>query len=111
MDIHAIRVSGNHQHYKVQLGSGRHMPAEAGSYYSDRPHVWLQFSIPKFDKRYTSIGYSRQPSERWSIPIVPEAFDDMALEMMKADPLAAIRAFGKAMQECKISALDADQAA
>jgi hypothetical protein len=31
--------------------------------------------------------------------------------MMKVDPCAAIRAFGKAMQEVEISALDAGQAA
>jgi hypothetical protein len=72
--------------------------------------VSLRFSIPKFDKRWTAIGL-QQPSERWLITVEPDAFADVAQAMMKVDPCAAIRAFGKAMQEVEISALDAGQAA
>ena len=105
----AFRESGQNQEYKVRLGHDHGgIPTQGIMYRQNAPHVWLRFSIPKFGG---AEYYGTKMSERFFIPIEPEAFADLAREMIKADPQAAIRAFGKAMQEIEISALDTDQAA
>src|SRR5262249_13755169 len=95
MDIFAFRVSGQNQAYKVHLAHGLQIPEPQSMHRLNAPHVWLQFSVPKFGGM---TYYGTKMSERFLIPIEPEAFASLALEMMRADPVAAIKAFGAAMQ-------------
>ena len=100
MGIVAIRVSGRNQEYDVSLGHGDGgIPSGKYGYRPDAPHVSLRFSIPKFGG---AIYYGAQMSERFFIPIESEAFASLALEMMQADPAAAIKAFGAAMQTVEV---------
>jgi hypothetical protein len=111
MSIRAIRVSGGNQEYEVHLDSRRGaIPHPDGYSRENVPHVSLRFSIQKFGSKPGRYD-AQHRSERFFIPIEPAAFPDVAHAMMMADPQAAIRAFGKAMQEVQISALDADRAA
>jgi hypothetical protein len=110
MDLYAIRVSSEeHQRYKVGVGNGRQIPDDPYTYRQNAPHVSLGFAINKFGVE-TGIYRWRQRSERFLIPIEPEAFADLAHAMMKADPQAAIRAFGEAMREFEISSPDVNRA-
>jgi hypothetical protein len=109
--ICAIRTSrDDHMRFEAHLSNGHELPVEYG-YQRNTPHVSITFAIPKFHKRWTSLGRLQQPSERWLIAVEPDAFADLAHSMMRADPQAAIRAFGNAMQEIEISPVKADQAA
>jgi hypothetical protein len=95
MGIVAIRTSGRNQEYEVRLGHGDVIPSGEHGYWPDAPHVSLRFSIPKFGGM---VYYGTRMSERFFIPIEPGAFASLALEMVRADPAAAIKAFGAALQ-------------
>jgi hypothetical protein len=60
------------------------------------PGLTLAFSLPQGGKKQT----------RYEIPILDRDFGELADIMMKADPQAAIRAFGKAMQNVQIPISD-----
>jgi hypothetical protein len=111
-EVYAVRVSNyKHDRYTVRLEHGQNIPAP-GEYpgihteHPNSPHLSLQFSIPRFGTgRLRGVAgriWSDDKSERFRIIVEPEAFANLAREMMKADPLEAIRAFGKAMQDVQI---------
>jgi hypothetical protein len=113
-NLYGVRVSSDkHSEYNVALGSStRYAPAVGGGQYAKAPNVWVQIWIPKFgtERRQALLqnadltSYQRRSimnedrSERYQIVIRPEAFTDLASHMMQADPEAAIKAFGTAMQ-------------
>jgi hypothetical protein len=112
--LYGVRVSGDkHPEYNVTLGSStRYASAVGGGQYTKAPNVWVQIWIPKFgtdhrqallqnadltpSQRHSLMNENR--SESYQIVIRPEAFADLASHMMQADPEAAIKAFGAAMQ-------------
>jgi hypothetical protein len=112
--LYAVRVSNDkHDECNVALGSSPgYAPAVGGGQYTEAPNVWLQIRVAKFrtgrnDKllkrddltpsQRMSLS-SEDRSERYKIVIGPEAFADLAAHMMKAEPGAAIKAFGAALQ-------------
>ena len=111
MDIFAFRVSGQHQKYEVGLSHATvGMPTQSYglAFYEPTPHVRLQFNIPKFGNTSNPL---HQKSERFLIAIEPAAFTEVAHAMVKADPQAAIRAFGAAMQTVDITEIEKAPAA
>ena len=112
--LYAVRVSNErHDECKVELGSSpKYATAVGGGHWTEAPNVWLQIQVPKFgtnrnEKLLQSAeltSYQRavlmneHRSERYQIIIRSEAFADLASYMMGADPEAAIKAFGAALQ-------------
>jgi AAA+ superfamily predicted ATPase len=97
--------------YKVTLSTFKWVPMPDG--YSTRqnsPNVRLSFSKPLFGTK-AGDNWQHSKSEEYSIIIEPEAFADLASEMMKADPQQAIKAFGAAMQACPPLTAASDKAA
>ncbi len=59
---------------------------------------------------YLEIGFSTDGQRRntFSAPIDPKQFEELARLMVEADPQAAIRAFGAAMQDVEIQKRETD---
>jgi hypothetical protein len=106
-DIYAVRTSGDPNRrspkYEVGLGCSRtdrpvHSDGMVVYLGGHSPYMSLVLAFP------TSFGH--QQPETYMTIITPEAFERLAAFMVKADPQAAIRAFGKAMQKVQLPTPD-----
>jgi hypothetical protein len=60
--------------------------------------------------RWLVIGFDTNPGggkrQSYSVVAMPDDFEELAIAMLKADPEAAIRAFGAALQGFELSSAD-----
>ena len=98
MNIYAYR---NDQKFRVRLNHGQSVPVGDGSHAhrENSPHVSMHFSVSLFGGQIVS---GKRSQTTFMIALEANAFAEVTQEMMNADPQAAIRAFGKAMQYVQI---------